>query len=388
MSRAASASPRPSPSEPRGGLRICMVLPTLARAGMEIVAARLSTGLVRNGHEVSVACIEESGPIAEQLAAAGVAVDVVPAPGLAANVRAPALVAWFGARRPNVVHTHSGAWLKGARAARAARVRAVVHTVHGLLDREPWYSDFLKRRAAAATSAVVAVSHPLRSHLLSSTRLSPSEVRTIPNGIDTLAFSPELPDSRARLLPGSDGRIVVGCVARFEPVKNHDLLLRAFRDARQTRPELLLVLVGDGTLRLGAEAQARSLGIADEVRFVGDQPDAASWYRCFDAFVLASRAEGTSMSILEAMASGCSIIATDVGGNRALLGEDDAGRLVPSEDAAALAAAMAELGPSPGTAARLASAARQRAERLYSHAVMVERYEALYREVLASDSHD
>ena len=370
----------------RGGLRISMVLPTLSRAGMEIVAARLAIGLTEKGHDVGVACIEGSGPIAEELVSAGVTVDVVPTPGLATNLRAPALIAWMASQSPHVVHTHSGAWLKGARAARAAGVPAVVHTEHGLLDREPWYSDFLKRRSAAATSAVVAVSDALRSYLLQSTRLSPSEVRTIPNGIDTRVFSPELPDSRARLLPGSDGHIVVGCVARFEPVKNHDLLLRAFREAQRARPELLLVLVGDGSLRPELEALARALEITHAVRFTGDQADPASWYRCFDTFVLASRAEGTSMSLLEAMASGCSIIATDVGGNRAVLGEDGAGRLVPSEDAAALSAALAQVAPSAGTPSRLASAARSRAVRLYSQDAMVERYESLYREAIAERS--
>jgi len=365
-------------------LRVRMALPTLARAGMEIVAARLAISLTEKGHDVGVACLEASGPIAEELVAAGVTVDVVPTPGLATNLRAPALIAWLAGHRPDVVHTHSGAWLKAARAARAAGVPAVVHTEHGLLDREPWYSDFLKRRAAAATSAVVTVSDALRSYLLQSTRLSPSKVRTISNGIDTRAFSPELPDSRARLLPGAGDRVVIGCIARLEPVKNHELLLRAFREALRARPDLLLVLVGDGSLRSDLEALARSLQITHAVQFVGDQPDTASWYRCIDTFVLASRAEGTSMSILEAMASGCSIIATDVGGNRALLAEDGAGRLVPSEDEAALAAALADAAPSAASPARVQSAGRCRAERLYSQRVMVERYEALYRELIDS----
>jgi glycosyltransferase involved in cell wall biosynthesis len=364
-------------------LRIVMLLPTLARAGMEMVAARLAIGLTQRGHAVAVGCIEQSGPVAEPLRAAGVSVDVVPAPGLVPNLRAPALSAWIARRAPQVVHTHSGTWLKGARAARAAGVRAVVHTVHGLLDREPWYANFLKRRAAAATSAVVAVSEPLRGYLIHSTGLASAAVRTISNGVDTDAFSPELPDRRARLLPGSEGRIVVGCVARVEAVKNHELLLRAFREAVRARPELLLVLVGDGSLRPQLEALSRALELADAVRFVGDQPDTASWYRSFDAFVLASRAEGTSMSILEAMASGCPIIATDVGGNRALIGEDGAGRLVPSEDAASLAAALAQVVRAPDAPARLASPARTRAVRMFSQAAMVERYESLYREVMA-----
>jgi glycosyltransferase involved in cell wall biosynthesis len=358
-----------------------MVLPTLARAGMEIVAGRLATGLRERGHEVSIACIESSGPVADELVAAGVAVEVVPARGLATNLRAPALAAWMARRGPQVVHTHSGAWLKGARAARAAGVPAVVHTVHGLLVHEPWYSNFLKRRAAAATSAVVAVSEALHTYLLESTRLPPAEVRTITNGIDTRAFSPERPDPRPRLLPGSEGRIVIGCIARLDPIKNHALLLNAFREAHRARPELLLVLVGDGALRAELEELARSLQIADAVHFAGDQPDPASWYRCFDVFALASRAEGTSMSLLEAMASGCPIVATDVGGNRAVLGEDGAGRLVPSEDAAALTAALVAAAPAP-LASRVDSVGRRRAERLFSHRAMVERYESLYREVI------
>jgi hypothetical protein len=79
-------------------LRISMVLPTLVRAGMEIVAGRLATGLTERGHQVSIACIEQGGPVAGELVAAGVAVDVVPTPGLVTNLRAPALVAWMARR--------------------------------------------------------------------------------------------------------------------------------------------------------------------------------------------------------------------------------------------------------------------------------------------------
>src|SRR5262249_37037166 len=81
---------------PRSGepLRVCMVLPPLVRAGMEIVASRLAMGLAGRGHRVSVACIEESGPLAAVLEAAGVGVHVVPAPGLASNLRAPGLIAF------------------------------------------------------------------------------------------------------------------------------------------------------------------------------------------------------------------------------------------------------------------------------------------------------
>jgi glycosyltransferase involved in cell wall biosynthesis len=362
-------------------LGITMVLPTLVRAGMETVTARLALDLRERGHRVSIVCIESSGPLEPELQAAGVSVAVVPALGLATNLRAPALVSWLKADRPDVVHTHSGAWLKGARAARTAGVPAVVHTVHGLLDHEPWYSDFLKRRAAACSDAVVAVSEDLRSYLLSRTRLAAADVLTIPNGIDTRLFSPG-PSTRAELVADSEGRFVIGCVARLSHVKNHELLLRAFHEAHRVHSDMLLVLVGDGPLRGDCEALARDLGIADSVRFEGDRQSIPKWYRCFDAFALASRSEGTSMSILEAMASGCPVVATDVGGNAALIG--DTGLLVSSGDAPALAAALVSVRSSPETARRMSAASRQRVMELFSQRVMVDRYEALYRHLLAA----
>jgi glycosyltransferase involved in cell wall biosynthesis len=358
-----------------------MVLPTLYRAGMETVASRLALELRAREHRVSVVCIESSGPLERDLKAGGVSVAVVPAPGLLTNWRAPALASWLAHERPDVVHTHSGAWLKGARAARAAAVPALVHTVHGLLDREPWYSSFLKRRAAACSNAVVAVSDALNTYLVQSARLSAPQVVTIPNGIDTSNFSPGPSPHRAQLTAGQDDRFVIGCLARFVHVKNHDLLLRAFREACRVHPNLLLVLVGDGALKRGCVELAQSLGIAEVVLFVGDQPDTADWYRAFDLFVLASRAEGTSMSILEAMASACPVVATNVGGNASLLGET--GILVPSGDVSALAEAIVRLRSAPETARSLGNAARRRVTDHYSQRVMADRYEALYRSVLA-----
>jgi glycosyltransferase involved in cell wall biosynthesis len=209
-----------------------------------------------------------------------------------------------------------------------------------------------------------------------------AKVATISNGIDTTLFAPGPSDVRARLLAKGVGRFVIGCVARFEPVKNHELLLRAFSDARQTRSELLLVLVGDGRLRSSLEDLARQLGIAEAVAFVGDQKDTAPWYRAFDAFVLSSHAEGTSMSILEAMASARAVIATNVGGNARLLANQQCGRLVPPGDRAALASAILEVATSSELRDQLGRAARDRVDRHFSHRAMVERYDAIYREAL------
>lgn len=364
-------------------LRVSMVLPTLVRAGMEVITSRLAVALTAAGHFVEVVCIEATGPLEEELQAAGVPVYRVPTPGVWSNVSAPALATRLAAHRPHIVHTHSGAWLKGARAGRRAGAGAVVHTVHGLLDREPWYSSLLKRVAAAHTDAVVAVSQPLHEYLVHDVRLPASRVRTVPNGVDTHAFTPDVQVSREQVLGRPVRGCVIGCVARFDAVKNHALLVQAFRDVRRTNPQLVLVLVGDGTLRHEIEQQTRDLGISDSVIFTGDRRDTAQLYRCFDIFVLPSFAEGTSISLLEAMASGCCTIATNVGGNGELLGAT-AGLLVPSADPGAMAAALHRVIADAVLRRSLGRAARERVAARYSVNGMAARYQAIYLEALGA----
>jgi glycosyltransferase involved in cell wall biosynthesis len=176
---------------------------------------------------------------------------------------------------------------------------------------------------------------------------------------------------------------VIGCVARFDPIKNHALLLEAFALVRREHPGATLAFVGDGPLRSELERRVVESGLQGSVVFTGDRRDTPELYRSFDISVLSSNAEGTSMSILEAMASGCSIVATDVGGNGALLDRGSAGMLVPPRDAAALSGALTVLIQDPGRRRALGRVARERAVVTYSHQTMVREYEAIYHEAMS-----
>jgi glycosyltransferase involved in cell wall biosynthesis len=357
-----------------------MVLPALDAAGMEVMAASLSRALTGRGHEVGVTCLESGGVLADDLRADGYRVTLVPAPGFQANVRAPALEAWFRALQPDAVHVHSGVWLKAARAARRAGVRSVVHTLHGLLDYEPWYGPALKRWAARYTDRIVSVSEPLRDYLIHDVRVDQAKVSVILNGVNTRRFRPGPRSGAVRQpLELREGRLVIGTVARLDPVKNHLLLLEAFALVHATMPQASLVIVGDGPLREALLSRVRELGLDGDVHFFGIARDVAPIYRDFDEFVLSSRAEGTSMSVLEAMASGVSVVATAVGGTPDLLAHGDCGMLVPSEDVGALAAAMTETLQDADRRRRLAGAAREHVIRRYSEDAMLRAYEALYR---------
>lgn len=359
-----------------------MVLPSLIAAGMETVTARLTMRLARAGHEVGVTCLMEEGPLAAELRAAGHRVAVVGAPGIRTNFQPTALASWLRDERPDIVHVHSGAWAKGARAARLAGVARIIFTEHGLNDVEPWYSTALKHWGATQTDHVVAVSEPLHRYLVERVRVPESKVSVIPNGVDTERFRPATltgaaPSLRARLGLGSAP--VIGHVARLAPVKNQPLLVDAFAMVRHRVPAARLVIVGDGSERAAIEAKVAEHALGEAVHLVGEARDIPAILREFDLFALPSKAEGTSMSVLEAMATGVPVVASAVGGTPDLLDHGQCGVLVPPNDTAALAAAFGDLLETPERRRALARAARARVEERYSEETVARRYERLYR---------
>ncbi len=357
-------------------LSIQMIVPSLPRAGMEVVVTNLTLRLVELGHRVGVTCLETDGPLAETLRARGVDVKVVPAPGVSSNLRAPLLEAHLRSIRPDVVHSHSGVWLKAAHAARRAGVRRVVHTAHGLLSPEPWFAPTLMWAAARYTDAIVAVSRPLRGYLQRHCGRAKSRVCVIPNGVDTKRFArSEAPFMTAP--PRHEFRL--GHVARLESVKNQRLLIESFARVAAAEAEVILMIAGDGPLRGDLQAQADRLGLSDRVRFAGEVKDIPRWLQQLDAFVLSSDAEGTPMSILEALSTGVPVVSTAVGGIPDSLDNGRAGILVPPGDASALASAMLTVVRDTDQRAALAARGREWVQAEYSEESMVRRYEALYR---------
>jgi glycosyltransferase involved in cell wall biosynthesis len=366
-------------------MRIEMVLPALPHGGMEMAVARLAARLVNSGHLVGITCLEAAGTLADHLTMLGARVAVVPTLGLRTNLRAPALEAHFRSCAPDVVHTHSGAWLKGAHAARRAGVGRVIHTVHGLLDREPWHGPLLKRAAAHYTDAIVAVSGPLRDYLRERCHVSVDRLHLIPNGVDTLRYAPLSPASEAycqarRDIAGDWAPFpLVAHIARLVPVKNQLLLLEAFALVVAAIGEARLLIAGDGPLRDALLMRIEELGLTNNVRLIGISDAVETWLPAMDAFVLPSLAEGTSMSVLEAMSCGVCVIASAVGGTPAMLAGGAAGRLVPVNDVQALSSAIIDLLRDDRARHAFGSEGRRVAVEHYDEARVVDDYLALYR---------
>jgi glycosyltransferase involved in cell wall biosynthesis len=366
-------------------LRIEMVVHGLIAAGMEMVVARLTRGLVRRGHDVGITCIQFVGSLGERLRAEGVRVSLVQAPGIRSLFHPTPLRDWFRARRPDVVHVHSGAWLKAARGAATAGVPRVVYTLHGIECNEPWYEPFVNAVAARHTDAIAVVSEPLRGHLRSA-RIPADRIHVVPNGIDTAFFHPAAAAGRDREAFGLPrDRLLIGHVARFAPVKNHAFLVDAFARIHERVPAAYLVLAGDGPLRPEIERQVEAAGLHDHVRFTGDVEDPAPLYRTFDLFVLPSVTEGTSMSILEAMATGLPVVASAVGGTPDLLDRGNAGRLFPAAATVAFVDTVVDLLLDPVARTALGRRARERVIETYGEDTVLDRYESLYAGTATAD---
>ncbi|WP_210322513.1 glycosyltransferase family 4 protein [Aminobacter carboxidus] len=352
---------------------------------METLTCNLALGLALRDHAVGVTCLQSmGGPLALKLRDAGIEAKLVPCPGVRSNfLPDPLLKSHFASRSPDVVHTHNGVWNKAAVAARAAKVPAVVNTLHGFALGEPWYYDGLRWWASRYTDHIAAVSGPLRDHLIASSKVAPAKIHVLPNGIDTLRFAPGNASGSLRRRLGVSGTTpLVGCIARLDPVKNHAALISAFAKVSTFCPDAHLAIIGDGSLRQALEHQARDAGLGDTIHFTGEIADTSALYRDLDVFALSSLYEGTSISILEALASGTPVVATNVGGNCALLDGGRCGLLVPSGDTHALAEAIASILLNAALGERLAADGRAWTTENFSLEAMVGKYERLYHDLV------
>jgi glycosyltransferase involved in cell wall biosynthesis len=256
----------------------------------------------------------------------------------------------------------------------------VVFTEHGRLSDTPPSPKrrMANRILASFPRAVCAVSAELGAHLVAE-GFPQSQVEVVHNGIDVgpLPNAAERREVRAAL-GANDDAIVVGSVARLDPVKDLGSLLHAAAALRVTGRSVVVALVGDGPERPALEQLAGSLGIAGNVRFLGHRDDARRWLAGWDLYVNCSVSEGVSLTILEAMAAALPVVATKVGGTPEVL-DHTSGVLVPARDPSALAAALATLTLDSARRSRLSGGARARVEASFTLDRMVRSYADIYR---------
>jgi glycosyltransferase involved in cell wall biosynthesis len=233
---------------------------------------------------------------------------------------------------------------------------------------------------------VVTVSDDARVAMLSSGHFNPAAVKTLPNGIDVGMFNVEV-DKPAlkRDLGLPEGVPVFGIVARLSWEKRHKVLLDAMTKLEGAAASSILVVVGGGPMRSELEQYAAEAGVAGRVHFLGERRDVPRLLQIFDAFVLSSKLEGLSLTLLEAAAAGLPIVATDVGGNAEVVVDGRTGFIVEPENPGALGDAMSRLGGDSGLARSMGERGRERVSEHYSLEAMVRRYDEIYHEILGKN---
>lgn len=295
--------------------------------------------------------------------------------------------------QPDIIHTHTakagslgrlaGVLYNFLNRQKGARIK-LVHTFHGHIF-EGYFSKcktklfiLIERILAFFTCKIISVSGSLEKELIS-LKISKE------NNIEVIHLGLEL-DDFLKIQPGDNDGLTIGIIGRLVPIKNHRLFLEAAASilADNQSMQLKFQIIGDGELKQELQEYARKLGIEKQVNFLGWQKDLASIYSSLDIVVLTSINEGTPVSLIEAMASGKPVVATEVGGVRDLLGEEinagtmtnaifkvlERGIIVPPQDSFSFAKALHlllqnnALRKSMGVSARSFVAAKFRKERL------------------------
>lgn len=346
--------------------RILHVFPSFAAGGAQMRMAALANHFgTRYAHSIialdnDTACRDRLDP----------SLDVVflPAPSMreALPQRIRAIAGLLRAQRPDLLITSNWGTIEWAIANRLLMRIRHIHTEDGFgrdeRDRQiP--RRVLTRRLILRSSLVIVPSHTLFDTASRIWRLPSRHLRYIPNGIDLMRFAPAAQCPR---------RAVIGCVAALRPEKNLARLIRACAIARETHAFDLMIL-GDGPERAALQACADAAGLA--VGFLGARADPAPIYRDFTLFALSSDTEQMPLSVMEAMASGLPVVATDVGDIAAMVAPANR-RFIVRRDDQAMAAALAALLAAPEDAEMIGRANRTQAEAAFDFATMAASWQA------------
>jgi glycosyltransferase involved in cell wall biosynthesis len=359
---------------------IVHVIPTLGRGGAERVAIELAARLPMRGFQTRIVALFESGALWEELRHRDTRYTQILSSHAESRIELVRRLErrLFGEpdRRPDLIHTHlfgADAWVQTASAlSRVLRTGAaripVVSTAHNV-DRD----DGAVRRALRAWAVrrmdhVVAISTAVRRYVHEDLRVDAKRITMIPNGIETegIVMRSEEPFSETPRL------ITVG---RLERQKGHDTLFRALAGVP---PPWRLSVIGTGSQDRELKELAEELGIASRVYFLGDRSDVGGLLAEADLFLFPSRWEGMGLALIEAMAHGVPVLASDLPATRDYVPQD---RLVAPEDPEAWAhAILASLSDETlvGRALREGAAVRE----AYAVDRMVDRYAKLYRSVI------
>jgi glycosyltransferase involved in cell wall biosynthesis len=368
-------------------MRILFLSTSMGMGGADSQLLAAAQELRARGHDILIVSLTSLGPMGLRARALGITTESlemrrgVPDPlGLVRLVRL--VRAW----RPNVLHSHMVHANLMARVLRlVAPVPVLVSTIHNIYE-----GGRLRMAAYRLTNRLVdhmTIISEVAAERFIRERIVPRELlRVVPNGVDPELYRQVPREEREGLRRALriDQNFVWLAVGRFEIAKDYPNMLRAFATVRERHSEAVLLLAGRGSLKAQTESLARELKLGSRVLFLGVRDDVPALISAADGYVMSSAWEGMPMVLLEAAAGGLPIVTTRVGGNQEAVLHEESGFLAPPGDHQALASAMLRLMEMTQTERRrMGERGREHVRTHYGLTRVVDRWEDLYREVLA-----
>ncbi len=327
----------------------------------------------------SLICLLSDGWLKRQLDKRQIETVVIPQPH---SIDFPWLFRLYRLLKARCIHVmHSHEFATNVYASLVSKVTGipVVTTAHG----KNYYGDRLRRRMAyrfvARQSRMVAVSDDLKRFLTERVAIPPASIRVVHNGIDVRRYAANGSNHATREELGiGASQPVIGTVGNLFEVKGQIYLLRACKGLVAAIPNFVLLVAGEGDQLGTLEQEARDLGIAGNVKFLGFREDVPRLLQAIDVFVLPSLSEGLPLSVLEALALQKPVVATNVGGIPEVVEDSVTGFLGPPRNPEALMDKIVLLLRHPELAADLGRAGRKRVQEAFSLEQMIREYQSLY----------
>jgi sugar transferase (PEP-CTERM/EpsH1 system associated) len=282
-----------------------------------------------------------------------------------------------------IIHTHNPSpHFYGALAGLISRV-PVIHTKHGRNNPNSSRKVWLNRIAALLSEKIIAVSDDACEICKNIEKIPEKKVAVIRNGIDINTFRPTVKNKKFFFSVGiPETALIIGCVARLSPEKDHHTLFKAFKIISEFKKNMYLVIIGDGPLRGELEKLSNELKLKDRIIFTGARDDVNLLLPELDIFVLSSTTEGISLTLLEAMACGLPVVATNVGGTPEVVTDADSGFLVATKNFSEMAEKIMLLVENTKLREEMGKVGKARVEKYFNITSVANNYVSTYREII------
>jgi len=373
--------------------RVMQLVLSLDIGGLEMLVVDLVKNLDRQKFEPIVCCLH-TGSLADRITSDGIKLIHIEKKHNIDYGLILKLVKVLKQEYIDIIHSHNKAvHFYAVLAAKIAGI-PIIHTKHGRnlpkgdinnIDNSV-KTKLYRRISYLMTDLTVAVSYDAKRFALQTDGMPEEKIITIHNGIDTVKYNKTLSKDQIKEMKQFMGiaehNLIIGNVARLSREKDHNTLLAAFAIVSNELRNVKLIIVGDGPLSEELQAKSIALNISSNVLFLGMRNDIPELLKLFDIAVLSSITEGIPLTLLEAMAAGLPIVATNVGGNPEVVEDQITGLLVPAKNPSALAEAMIHLLKNENKRIEMGEAGRKRVQKYFNLDLMVKQYEAIYETFL------